>query len=535
MPDIYDLADEFRKALLARERAAASEMVRYYGAVWGRLSVLIDDALAEFDRSGGQATGPGWTLKYERLRALRSQVEGEMRNFVQFAGGKIETESVAAVQAAMRDAENVINYRLTQVNTDGIFVGWNRLPRSAVENMVGTFQDGSPLRDLLDKLPDEGGKVVMDGLVTGLALGKSPMAIALEIRKGLGNNLVRALRISRTEVLRSYREATRQSYLANSDVVAGWVWLSAMSGRTCAACWAMHGTEHKLSERLDDHPGGRCTPIPLLTGEKGIIQTGAEEFEKLSEERQLAILGPGKFAAYKDGKITLQDLVGRKVDSRWGSMRYERSLRDVLGKEGARKYRSAMRKKGPPGDGVSDFDVENKKVKIGPSRVFETIDEAEKKIAKQTFETAAVFTPDGEFLFARDGNAIVVGFSDNELNALKGNVLVHNHPSGKSISPADVATMIKWRISELRVVTDKKHGAYRYLMRPSSDLYSYDMSEINPVLEEIHADLKRTMLQLIEDGIINEKRTEIDMTHEIWFRVDNYFDHMFGYDREEIR
>jgi hypothetical protein len=118
---------------------------------------------------------------------------------------------------------------------------------------------------------------------------------------------------------------------------------------------------------------------------------------------------------------------------------------------------------------------------------------------------------------------------------LKGNVLVHNHPSGKSISPADVATMIKWRISELRVVTDKKHGAYRYLIRPSSDLYSYDMSEINPVLEEIHADLKRTMLQLIEDGIINEKRTEIDMTHEIWFRVDNYFDHMFGYDREEIR
>lgn len=48
-------------------------------------------------------------------------------------------------------------------------------------------------------------------------------------------------------------------------------------------------------------------------------------------------MGPGKFAAWKAGAFTMENLFGRKRDPRWGTMRYERSLRDVVGAGHARK------------------------------------------------------------------------------------------------------------------------------------------------------------------------------------------------------
>ncbi len=77
------------------------------------------------------------------------------------------------------------------------------------------------------------------------------------IRGRLGGNLVRALRISRTEMLRAYREATRRNYQANGDIVAGWRWLCAKQARTCAACLAMDGT-HKCRDQTADNVSGAC-------------------------------------------------------------------------------------------------------------------------------------------------------------------------------------------------------------------------------------------------------------------------------------
>lgn len=52
----------------------------------------------------------------------------------------------------------------------------------------------------------------------------------------------------------------------------------------------------------------------------------------------MRIPGPVKFAAYKDGTFQLSDLVGETTNSRWGAMRYEKSLKEVLGEEKAKEY-----------------------------------------------------------------------------------------------------------------------------------------------------------------------------------------------------
>lgn len=84
--------------------------------------------------------------------------------------------------------------------------------------------------------------------------------------------------------------------------------------------------------------------VPVLHGFDSKVTPGAEQFAKLGADAQLKILGPAKWAAWKDGKVTLDEnlvtgIVGRRHDPVWGSMRYERSLREILGREAAKGYR----------------------------------------------------------------------------------------------------------------------------------------------------------------------------------------------------
>ncbi|HOV07051.1 MAG TPA: hypothetical protein PLV27_07320 [Anaerolineaceae bacterium] len=57
--------------------------------------------------------------------------------------------------------------------------------------------------------------------------------------------------------------------------------------------------------------------------------TGAEAFATLSNTEQLRILGPAKYAAWKEGKFRLGDLIGRKYDVQWGWTRYEKSMLEM--------------------------------------------------------------------------------------------------------------------------------------------------------------------------------------------------------------
>jgi hypothetical protein len=66
--------------------------------------------------------------------------------------------------------------------------------------------------------------------------------------------------------------------------------------------------------------------------------TGIEAFSQLANTEQLKILGPAKYAAWKEEKFTLTDLVGRKYDPQWGWTGYEKSLTEMIGVEQAKGY-----------------------------------------------------------------------------------------------------------------------------------------------------------------------------------------------------
>lgn len=76
----------------------------------------------------------------------------------------------------------------------------------------------------------------------------------------------------------------------------------------------------------------RCTMIPLLrdrpTPER---ETGEAWFARQDAATQRELLGPGKYDLYRQGRITLGDLVGTRDDPRWGRSVYQRSLRELRG------------------------------------------------------------------------------------------------------------------------------------------------------------------------------------------------------------
>lgn len=260
MADRRKLAAQQKAALLARERKQAELMTRSYAQMWQVIKNDLDALGMQIRKAqnAGETVNRGWLVQKHRLEGLAEQVAGEMNLTTSLLERTITAAQADAVLAGRIDAEDLIRAGLPPG------MDWQpAFPTDAFRKLVGFSQDGQPLGDLLAELGPMASQDVKRALVTGIGLGHNPRKIAREVRTALGGNMARALTISRTEVLRSYREASRETYHANQDVVEAWVWHSAADARTCAVCFAMHGERFDTDESMDTHPSCRCALVPV--------------------------------------------------------------------------------------------------------------------------------------------------------------------------------------------------------------------------------------------------------------------------------
>ena len=148
-PEMLRLANVFRAQLLARERQAASVMVRYYGNAWSRLQADIgglQDTIADM-RAAGEDIEPGTIERLERMTAIQAQAGLEMLRFSRFADATITAGQREAIAVAQRQAPALIKAMYPE--GAAIDVNMFTLPREAVEAMVGTLVDGSPIRKVI--------------------------------------------------------------------------------------------------------------------------------------------------------------------------------------------------------------------------------------------------------------------------------------------------------------------------------------------------------------------------------------------------
>lgn len=334
MATITVVANDFRRTLLARERRAATDMLRAYGLSWQRLRAQLDALTQQMEAAekAGQTVSPSWLFRQERLASLQRQVETEIALLAHYVERRIVDTQREFVGLAQEQALQLTLAGLSEApSVLTASVSWSRLPVEALTQLVGVLQDGSPLSSLLDALGPAASQAARQTLITGVATGQGPRAMARELREVTGETLTRSLTIARTETLRSYRESTRLAYEANSDIIVGWVWQCAFSARTCPACLSMHGVEFPTSEPMGTHPNCRCVLLPRIRGEANpVTESGDDWLRGQSAEVQEQVLGKAAAEAYQQGRVKLQDFVGVKPNEKWGTTRYTKSLQGAL-------------------------------------------------------------------------------------------------------------------------------------------------------------------------------------------------------------
>jgi hypothetical protein len=327
-----------RAAALRTERASHRAILAAWSQAMKKLTPYITAAIAQ--AAATQASlPPGATFAVAALptvRALLAALNAEVRNFAVTATLSAMKGEAAATALASPLAQAAIAAALGTPPSGAVIP---TLARSAlfVPNEQAA-QIAAIIARLAPGMGDAGAKAIAEGVRAGL----NPRAIAREVRKVTSVAPTRALVASRTAVNEGFRRSSLAAMRANANVLEGWVWICSASRRTCAACFAKHGTFHTLDETLDSHPCCRCAMAPRTKswadlGFPGVpdtrpeIRGGEEVFGALSEEDQRFVLGPSKFLLWQAGSISLDDLVTETFSPVYGRGMRETSLRELKG------------------------------------------------------------------------------------------------------------------------------------------------------------------------------------------------------------
>ena len=241
------------------------------------------------------------------------------------------------------------------------------------------------------------------------------------------------------------------------------------------------------------------------------------------------MLGPGKHDLYKQGKLTLADLVGERHDPTWGKSRYQKSLRD-LDVTGVAEQKKKKKQAGA--NRSAEYSIPAKPF-IAPSQQgLRAVRIEEDRIRTQRFESAYAVDRVEKELLKKDGGKRSVDITIRERAEMRGHtgvVFTHNHPigwgytsddprhQGNSFTFDDIKLACLAQLSEIRAVTPTR----RFWMRPAKEGwngdYWYDI--LLPVAEKADRAVHNEHLAQIIRGETTKAEAEAKHWHEVWLRV----------------
>lgn len=337
---------------------AQRRLMRDYAAAWKESQRELERLWARWDAAEqrGERISPAWLYQEGRLTEVQRVIAEAFTKRQQYFTEGMRSQFEEIIRVVADNQLNMVRAQQPEPlpgqrpdepdpsSTGAIYSVWNRPDERAAERAAGAFVEGSPLHRLFLELGTSVPQAAEEVMVTGSLLGQSSKVIARELRRKAGIGLSRSMTIARTETNRFSRQATREIYSQNTDVVRAWTWSAALGPNTCIACWSMHGREFPITEVLTDHPNGRCAMVPLTRswrdlGVEGIAETqfhaerAEARFDRLPLEMKVQLMGKARFLAFLNGDIPWDDLVMIKTDPKWGTMPRTRSLLSQLGAE----------------------------------------------------------------------------------------------------------------------------------------------------------------------------------------------------------
>lgn len=270
--------------------------------------------------------------RLRQYKALMDELAKESAKFGSYLEVQINARALEALRRGDADTYQLI--RTAAGGNKTLLASLVRVPVEAIQQLAGFLaKDGAlyaAIKAGYGSLTDR----IADAIMRGVALGDNPKTIALYLNKQIGMGLTDAMRTMRTAQLWAYRSAAQANYVANSNVVTGWVWMAREDSDVCAACLAMHGTKHDVEEILDGHYNCRCVPLPMtkLNPDPPIPEgRGEEYFNSLSEDKQREMLGAAKYEAWKEGRFEFSQLAVHKEDEVFGQMTVVPTNKELLG------------------------------------------------------------------------------------------------------------------------------------------------------------------------------------------------------------
>jgi len=325
---IESVVAEYRQRLADLEAA----YTRAVGPAQAALRVRLRDEAGRFIRDMRNAGLPDrvtrqWVTRHDDYQQLLRMAEAELDRITTEAVRVIQWQIAEAASLGKPAADALTIATLGASPTEAALLSssFGQVNTGAVLQMVGQLQQASPLANL-PRLNREAVETMGRELVRGLAEGTHSSTVGRRIARASDIPRARAATIARTEMHRAYRESNRLAYEAN-PLVGSWVWHAGLGVRTCAACWAMHGSVHPLDEAMGSHPNCRCTQLPSVTPPAWMnapdvtYPTGEELFAALPEGQQRAILGAERHARYAAGDLPLASMVRETTTREWGTTR----------------------------------------------------------------------------------------------------------------------------------------------------------------------------------------------------------------------
>ena len=327
VPLVIRTLQENRNALLAREDMQLQRMAKAWLQI--ERSLHSDMELLAYQIEDAKAEGKAVTEQLLRKQKLYQLLDKKLEEQVLKYSKTTAASDISAEQAAY--AEAGVQGAVAAIKTSYINMvpSFSVLSPTAFETMVGLLGDGTPLYRLLKQAYPDALDGIVKGLLQGVARGIGPNQTAKEMAQGMGMGLQRITLIARTEQLRMWRIATAQQY-QESKVVERSKRLCMKDERTCLGCLMLDGQLIPLNETLSDHPRGRCTSVPVVTGAPEITwELGKDWFLKQPEKVQRDMMGNAMYQLWREKKFDLSDLAGIHHNDKWGDSPYAKTYKEI--------------------------------------------------------------------------------------------------------------------------------------------------------------------------------------------------------------
>lgn len=326
---------KWRKQILADYEASTTRLLKAYQRVTPRIEpdiAKLSDRLTEYaDANDGELPDIKRVKGWAQYQDLLDTTEREMQSFSNVAEAEAGDLADKAIELGILAAASMV--LATAGSSAGLISQvWQRPNVDAVRIAAG-FVNSDAFRQKAATFGANAAQNLGDVILAGVSQGRGIDTTVRILTNWLAVPYSWAHSTVTTAQMQSYREANRQSYLTNPQVVEKWVWWAALDDVTCMSCISMHGSTHDLNETLDSHHQCRCTMIPLVTGSTWLdgIQTGSDWFSSQSEATQKSMLGPGRYDLYSSGKWDWSAASQPYEDDVYGVMRRASTLSEMAG------------------------------------------------------------------------------------------------------------------------------------------------------------------------------------------------------------